>query len=62
MLQLWPEQNQNQESRNGLLDWEGGKELVFDTNSRSFELHPVGKYSPKPKLNNHTFSNKDLLR
>ena len=43
-------------------NWEGRKELVLDTNSRSSELHPVGKCSSKPKLNNISSNKEDLLR
>lgn len=43
-------------------NWEGGKELVLDTNSRNSELHSVEKYSPKPRLNNLSSTGLDLPR
>lgn len=43
-------------------NWAGGKDLALDTNCRTFELYPVGKYSLKFKLNNISSIRENLLK
>lgn len=43
-------------------NWAGGKDLALDTNCRTFELYPVGKYSLKLKLNNISSIRENFLK